>query len=214
MPISISVGGLVPNFRRGDVRDTLEDLAAVDRRGAAWCSCLCAMTVQHMVPIDAPLTLLFLGLRWSQGMPISEARQRRATTQLRRYNQHFDPHTKERCALDAITARSRAPELASWAVANDVSQIMTDASEAGFNKHLQHLAQLVDHQLTPIAPEGPGAHPLWDWTLEHHPDPMRVGTLGDALARARRWRLRWWRPHERAIAERLSELPRWAKEAA
>ncbi|MEM6929828.1 MAG: hypothetical protein AAF602_23010, partial [Myxococcota bacterium] len=70
------------------------------------------------------------------------------------------------------------------------------------------LEQLVDHQLTPISPTD-GQHPLWDWTLERHPEPHRVGTLGDALARARRWRLRWWVPHERAIAERLTELPTW-----
>ncbi|MEN0068225.1 MAG: hypothetical protein AAGA48_39250, partial [Myxococcota bacterium] len=77
---------------------------------------------------------------------------------------------------------------------------------------LRELVALVDHQLQPVAVERPGEarpeyQPLWDWVVERHPEPLRVGSLGDALARARRWRLRWRIPQERAIAERLNRLP-------
>ena len=124
-------------------------------------------------------------------------------------------------AADAAADAEAAADIAAVAYAAVIAAVASadagaDGASAASNQarvaHLARLHALVLHQITPIAPTPtdvrratPSAQVAWDRLIERCPDPVRTGTLGDALARARKARLRWTCPVERAIAERCDE---------
>jgi hypothetical protein len=108
--------------------------------------------------------------------------------------------------LPPLTAHAAA---AADAAAADAAADPYAPTAVGRDRHLAALHDLVLHQTTPVTPTPrdiraarPGPTVVWDTAAEAI-GPVRLGTLGDALARARRLRLRWHDPVERAIAERL-----------
>lgn len=217
-----------------DPRPLLRELARVDRRGAVWCAALCAMSVAHLVPAEErrPWRALRLALLWAQGVEVPEKRMEMAAAGMvfAMYDgvTYSDFYACE-AALEAISALrvvpGRCPDtasLAAWRAINSYSQVGDydfDVERDRETQAIAALAALVEHQIAPVAVT-PGdvaearhaAAVAWDWL--DRPDPVRVGTLGDALARARRWRLRWHVPIERALAERTDTLPAAILEAA
>ena len=217
-----------------DVRTVIDDLVAVDPRGAIWCAVLCAWTAQHLVPprVTGPASALRLAAWWAQGAAVSPGRLRqvRSTSRVSDDACVQDATLAAYATIEALivpdavvdlgeddpsaTYASAAASYAARSCATFVSAPQRDravrnAWDDARSRHHAELAELVAYQLTPIEVDGVWPHPLGDWVAERHPKPARRGSLGDALARARQWRLRWWVPVERAIAERLIELPTW-----
>lgn len=96
-------------------------------------------------------------------------------------------------------------------VSNHIRHALAESAAATGDVKQKLFKAICKEQASPIAP-ATVEHPLWDWLQEFHPAPTRVGRLSDALARAWRFRLSWWKPLHRAIAERctdLDELPSW-----
>lgn len=186
--------------------DLVRQLAAEDPRGAVWCAALCAATVRHLAP-PAALPALRLALLWAQGAPVSAERLRAAANAAA---DAADAAAAHSCAAFATAFATYATHayVAYAAHAYAVAAWGDDAYAAAASTAAVEGAQLVDHQLTPIDPTGiperPHAAVLWDWAQDQGlTEPMRTGTLGEALVRARRW----WVPHERALAERQSGQP-------
>lgn len=210
-----------------DFHEVVSELSDSDRRGAVWCAVLCARSVQHRrFRHEAQDALRLTGL-WAQGVPVSKRRLQQAEWRL-----HPDFGTgPERSAVRyaARAASMGVPPLATRTVhmsmeasatalsldpiygdmANSAALLGSRAWWARMEVAQRDLTALIKSQTNPVAKFASG-HPLADWVLEYCPRATREGTLGDALARAWRWRLRWWVPHERAAAERMTELPVWA----
>jgi hypothetical protein len=200
-------------------RSLLRKLARTDRRGAVWCAVLCATSVAHLVPLgeSRPGRVRLLAAAWAVELPVSEVRLRAAAdaaaataraTRTAANAAHVANAAAYATALVAAWADAAHPAIA---VAVDaVLDCAIDAIDASVReRHLAALAALVEHQITPLVPSArnvaaarPGPAVVWDTAAEAI-GPVRLGTLGDALARARRLRLRWHDPVERAIAERL-----------
>ena len=201
----------------GDARNLLRTLAAEDRRGAVFCRALCAASVAHFVPNGErrPWQAIRLALAWGMGVRVSRERLWKAGS--------FAADAGN-AALNAANAAYANAAYAAYAAATDATDAAsvdsyaataaaTGATDAANNErrraHLDRLHALVLLQTTPIAPtptdihrSTPSAQVAWDRFVERCPDPVRIGSLGDALSRARRGRLRWTCPVERAIAER------------
>jgi hypothetical protein len=191
-----------------DPRPLLRELARVDRPGAVWCAVLCATSVAHLVPPEErrPGRARLLAAAWAVGLPVSEARLRAAG------------YAAARAASDAAYAAAYATGAAFYRrpashaeAAAAVSRRPAARAATVRDRHLAALHDLVVHQTTPVSPTPrdvaaarPAVAVVWDAAAEAV-GPVRLGTLGDALARARRLRLRWHDPVERAIAERLPE---------
>ncbi|MEM6929448.1 MAG: hypothetical protein AAF602_21085 [Myxococcota bacterium] len=207
-----------------EVLDRLIELTEDDPRGGVWCAGLCAMSVQHWL-FDREArasTALRLALLWAQGADVTRERLRRAASAVETdATVGFGVNADADAAVEAAGqvglalvdggAGYFAARLA-YAAAVRASMGTVRAPDTAWfearERHAGSLARLVADQLEPVSSHAT-PHPLWDWTLERAPRRHRVGTLGDALARARLWHLRWWVPSERGAAERLTELPVW-----
>jgi hypothetical protein len=165
-----------------------------------------------------------LATAWAVGLPVSEARLWNANDDADNYA--TDAYVAADAADAAFSAAYAAvaacddPHVpdsvtpaagwtADWAADAADTAAAAAAHVAVRDRHLEALHDLVVHQTTPIIPTPrdiraarPGPTVVWDAAAEAV-GPVRLGTLGDALARARRLRLRWHDPVERAIAERL-----------
>ena len=208
-----------------DARNLLRTLAYKDRRGAVFCAALAAASVAHLVPVGErrPWRAVRLALAWGMGVEVSRERMRAAATAA------ADAYDDGIAAAPAAAAAGATEAVASAApayAAESAAEAFDDAVDAArpanadpaesveasrnvYAAYLAFLHALVLHQITPIAPTPtdvhratPGAQVAWDRLVERCPDPVRIGTLGDALSRARKGRLRWTCPVERAIAER------------
>ena len=198
-----------------DPRDLLRHLLRQqgDRRGAVWCAGLC---MAHILP-DMPdywsgVQSLRVLLLWAQGLHVSKSRFQKLLSGLPLGNT---------IAEDAFGGLISGLRWKLWDgagvitaptyVAHSLATRHTTGSLVNATaRYMQSMVELITHQTTPL-PTG-NDHPTWDWIAERYPEAQRVGLLGDALARARQWRLRWWVPHERALAERLEsseQLPEW-----
>ena len=215
-----------------DARDLLRALAVEDRRGAVFCAALCAASVAHLVPVGErrPWRAVRLALAWGMGVQVPEKRLERVA-----HAAHAAAIAALSTRSDAASSASLASASASLAAnaavdtdgAPDASAAAASATGyaadatrgarwvAERTTHLGCLHSLVTHQTAPAVPTPldvhratPNAQVAWDRLVERCPEPVRVGTLGDALARSRKARLRWTCPVERALAERceLAEL--------
>ena len=194
-----------------DVRAPLRTLAEDDRQGTVFCVALCAASVAHFVPVGErrPWRAVRLALACGVGVQVPRERLWKAATAA----EHAGYANASAVAFAAARA-ARYVTAAAHAV-GDATKAATYAAQAdsvrgqGQAGHLERLHALVLHQTTPVVPTSadvrratPGAQVAWDRLAERCPDPVRIGTLGDALARARKARLRWTCPVERALAER------------
>ena len=207
------------------MEELLRELARTDRRGAVWCAALCALTVQHLVLAGehAPATALRLAMLWAQGVPVSQDRMQSSADDVSNARIGMtSEHAVSAAAIDAAaevamvayTGGSTAAACAvhattlayAYACRNVSIEWCFEDWEIHRAEHRELLAELVDHQLTPLP--HPGHSPLSDWLLERGFKAGRVGTLGDSLAWARRHRLRWWVPAQRWAAEHRIVPPR------
>ena len=192
-----------------DARDLLRTLAAEDRRGAMFCAALCAASVAHLVPVGErrPWRAVRLALAWGMGVEVPAERLRKAADAAES-SSYVSPYA---CACACSSAAAAAA--ADAADAADAAAASFSAHRySGIDAELDRLHDLVLHQITPVAPTpadvqraSPAVQVAWDHLVERHPDSVRISTPGEALARARRGRLRWTCPVERAIAERCDE---------
>ena len=191
-----------------DARDLLCTLAAEDRRGAVFCAALCAASVAHLVPVGErrPWRAVRLALAWGMGVQVPRERLRRASIAA--------SNAAAVANEDAIDYATNIHAASASAASADAADAAADAASADADSwsnanHPAHLHALSLHQTTPIAPTladirraAPSAQVAWDRLVERCPEPVRIGTLGDALARARTAHLYWTCPVERALAER------------
>lgn len=214
-----------------DPRHAIRALTATDRRGAVWCASLCALYVAHLWTDPRPRRAVVLAGAWAVGVPVPAER-------LRAYDDAAGVAADVAAGVGRARPATSAAAYAACAAAN-AAAVVDDTAGAAANaatyaayaaaiaaaatvaawvkrrdRHLSALAVLVVHQTTPLVDVPlvgrPGALVAWDAAAADI-GPVRVGTLGDALARARRHRLRWYVPVERAVAERLDDgHPAWA----
>lgn len=197
-----------------EVQAKLGELALQDRQGAVWCAVLCVRTV-GIATAPAVQTGLRLLALWAQGVRISPERMRRCYHACSDASINPDPGpvsipSKMRALVGdgpvTVLGGTPATELAQavtsllYGVEERFRRGVSDeqmtelgvtlavrhvlAAAPDKNDHLALLCDLVNGQLTPQG-------------------GIRVGTLGQALARAWRWRLRWSVPDDRTIAETL-----------
>ena len=167
-----------------------------DRRGAVWCAALCALTLQHLAPIqdNRPMRAIRLAMKWAQGADVPREVLMRAAS-------------VPNVSYTAILAASAAAKAAVYATAAHVANAVAYAADAQAFTYAAdaELSELLRLQMEPVE-YFDSESPLGDWLLEHS-SPRRIGTLGDALARARKRRLRWCVLEQRAFAERFDKLP-------
>lgn len=184
-----------------DVRHTLSDLSTADLHGAVWCGVLCARTAGHLAPRRCGPALRLAAL-WACGVEVSKQRMRAAADAA---PLSATPDFAGFAASAAMLAAYPLPETAADAAAEAVARAAGIDRDRGVAQHFVLLGGMVDDQIRAVELRR-ATSPLGDWLLENS-ERRRVGTLGEALARAWRHRLRWWVPAERALAERFEELP-------
>ena len=203
-----------------DARDLLRTLAAEDRQGAVFCAALCAASVAHLLPRGErrPWRAVRLAMAWGCGIEMPRERLEEAAEAAGAADAGDDDAPAEAADYAAYAAEAAAYAAAGAAVgaaADAAADAAAAAWEQARDAHLARLHALVLHQTTPVVPTptdvhraAPGAQVAWDRLIERRPNPVRIGTLGDALARARKARLRWTCPVERALVERceIAEL--------
>jgi hypothetical protein len=196
-----------------DPRPTLRQLARDDRPGAVWCASLCALTVAHRWTDPRPRRTVRLTLAWAVGVPVPRERLRAAAYAADAAAAYAADAAANAAAYAAYAAAAYAADAAAYAAnaaANAAAYAANAAAyAAAYAAALAQLAALVDYQVRPVDPRitdhrsaRPGALVAWDAAAAEL-GPVRQGTLGDALRRARVLRLRWTEPVERAVAERL-----------